>query len=38
MSKTFKCMYCEKRLDRAKLIAHIDKHHEELIPEGYDGA
>lgn len=38
MGKTFKCMYCEKRLERAKLIAHIDKTHEELIPEGYDGA
>lgn len=33
--KRFKCPYCELRLERAKLIDHIDKVHEDMIPEGY---
>lgn len=35
MEKRFKCPYCELRLERAKLIDHIEKDHEDMIPEGY---
>lgn len=38
MAKRYKCPYCELRDERKKLIAHIDKIHEEMLPEGYDGA
>lgn len=38
MAKRYKCPYCELRDERKKLIAHIDKRHEEMLPEGYDGA
>ena len=37
MARTYKCPFCDKRLERAKLITHIDKKHEEMLPEGYDG-
>ena len=33
--KRYKCPYCEQRLERDKLIKHIDKKHSELLPEGY---
>lgn len=33
--KRFKCPYCELRLERGKLIKHIDKIHEDLIPSDY---
>ena len=33
--KKYKCPYCELRLTRDKLPPHIDKQHQELIPEGY---
>lgn len=33
--KRFKCPYCELRLARGKLIDHIDKVHEDMIPDGY---
>lgn len=33
--KKYKCPYCEKRLDRQKLITHIEKVHEDMIPENY---
>ena len=38
MTKRYKCPYCELRDERKKLIAHIDKKHEEMLPKGYDGA
>lgn len=38
MAKRYKCPYCELRDERKKLITHIDKKHEEMLPEGYDGA
>lgn len=38
MAKRYKCPYCELRDERKKLITHIDKRHEEMLPEGYDGA
>lgn len=38
MAKRYKCPYCELRLIRKDLIKHIDKKHEELIPQGYSSA
>ena len=38
MAKRYKCPYCELRLIRKDLIKHIDKKHEELIPQGYTSA
>ena len=38
MGNRYKCPYCELRDERKKLIIHIDKRHEEMLPEGYDGA
>jgi hypothetical protein len=35
MGKRFKCPYCEVRLERNKLISHIEDIHEDMIPEGY---
>lgn len=35
IEKKFKCPYCELRIERSKLSSHIDKKHEDLIPEGY---
>jgi hypothetical protein len=34
-AKKYKCPYCDKRYEREALIRHIEKKHEELIPEGY---
>ena len=34
MAKTYKCPYCDKRLERDKLIDHVESKHEDLIPEG----
>ena len=33
--KKYKCPYCDERFERAKLSTHIEKKHNELIPEGY---
>lgn len=33
--KTFKCPYCDKRLNRYDLVFHIEKKHGDMIPEGY---
>ena len=38
MARRYKCPYCEKRLERKPLIDHIDKEHEEMIPDGYTAA
>lgn len=35
MSKKYKCPYCNDRYERQKLVTHIDKKHNELLPEGY---
>jgi energy-coupling factor transporter ATP-binding protein EcfA2 len=35
MARKYKCPYCEERHIRKELITHIDKEHDELIPEGY---
>lgn len=31
----FQCPYCDKRLEKEDLIAHIDKHHSDELPEGF---
>lgn len=36
MAKKYKCPYCQDRLIRKDLIDHIDKEHEELIPEDFE--
>ena len=36
--KKFKCPYCEFKFDREKLSRHIDKYHQDMIPEGYTAA
>lgn len=33
--KKYKCPYCDKRYDRMKLISHIEKNHETMIPKDY---
>lgn len=37
-SKRYKCPYCDYRGIRSDIIHHVDKKHEELIPEGYTAA
>lgn len=34
-TKKYKCSYCEDRVERNKMAAHIEKKHKEMIPEGY---
>lgn len=34
-SKKYKCLYCNNRYSRNHLITHIDRVHEDMIPEGY---
>ena len=31
----YKCPFCDKRMERDALVRHVDKEHEELIPEGF---
>lgn len=38
MSKKVKCPFCNKRDFKEKIISHIDKDHEDMIPENYDAA
>lgn len=38
MARKYKCPYCNERLERGKLVNHIDKKHEELLADGYSGA
>ena len=33
MGKKYKCPYCDIRLEREKLITHVEEEHEDLIPE-----
>ena len=33
--KNYPCPYCGQKLHRDKLIKHVEKEHDELIPEGY---
>lgn len=38
MARKYRCMFCDITAERPKLIDHINKKHQEMIPEGYDGA
>lgn len=33
--KKYKCPYCDKRYERTKLITHIERNHEDMIPKDY---
>ena len=33
--KKYKCPYCGKSLDRQNLIYHVDRNHEDMLPENY---
>ena len=33
--KTYQCPYCEKKLIRDKLVSHIEKYHDEEVPDNY---
>lgn len=37
-TKKYKCPYCETRLTKDKLVNHIDKYHQDLIPKEYTAA
>lgn len=37
-SKKYKCPYCDFRGVRSDVINHVDKKHEDLVPEGYTAA
>ena len=37
-TRKVKCPYCNFKNTKEKVIAHIDKKHEDLIPEGYTAA
>lgn len=34
-SRKYKCPYCDAKLSRSELVNHIDKRHEDMIPENY---
>ena len=36
-TKKIKCPYCEKRYERKELCDHIDRKHDDLLPENYTG-
>lgn len=35
MAKTYTCPYCRVRLNRNKLVSHIENKHDDMIPENY---
>lgn len=35
MGKRYKCPYDDTRLERKELIKHVNKYHQDLLPEGY---
>ena len=37
-TKKYKCPYCNNRMDRVKLISHIEMQHEEMIPQNHTPA
>lgn len=34
-NKYFKCPFCDKRLTREDMVRHIEKYHEDELPEGF---
>ena len=37
-SRKYKCPYCDRKDSRVNLVDHVEKAHQELIPEGYTAA
>ena len=37
-SRKYRCPYCNTTATREKLVSHIDKMHQDMIPEGYSSA
>lgn len=37
-SRKYKCPYCDFRAQRGDLVDHVEKDHQELLPEGYTAA
>lgn len=37
-SRKYKCPYCDKKDSRNNLVEHVDRAHQELIPENYTAA
>lgn len=37
-SRKYKCPYCDRLAIRSDLVDHVDRKHQELIPEGYTAA
>jgi len=35
MSKKYSCLYCSEKLSREELVSHIEKEHDEMLPEGF---
>ena len=34
-NRKYKCPFCDKRFTRDKLVSHIEKYHDEMIPEDF---
>ena len=37
-TRKYKCPYCDFKAVRSELVDHVDKKHEDLLPEGYTAA
>lgn len=37
-ARKYKCPYCDLKATRAELVDHVEKAHQDLIPEGYTAA
>lgn len=37
-SRKYRCPYCKITATREKLVSHIDKYHQSMLPEGYTSA
>lgn len=37
-SRKYRCPYCRITATREKLVSHIDKYHQDMLPEGYSAA
>lgn len=35
MGKKYKCIYCNKKYERSALVTHINRMHEDMIPQDY---
>jgi ribosomal protein S18 acetylase RimI-like enzyme len=38
MAKKYKCPYCNDKYIRKDLVNHVDKEHEDIIPDGFESA